>query len=288
MNGLLIVVNDWLSSQAIADMDATEERGFLRLSLHAARREHEGFPKDERLLANLSLLGQQWWRRTKDRKFRSELTSGGKLLKCFDEIEGRLFIPGVLHAVRVYRERCQQASRAAKKRWSSVDADSQSHIAKMQTHSIGTAGLIEFYDLDSDQKKDKEINQSLIAAPCFDHRGAFRHFLQKYPAAGHERLQRGFEAFVRAIETESSLQSCCPEQVVAEIHAGLDRWMASARWNRNMIHTITNFLVERLWKEYPVQNEQSANGEGKKPSYATARASGEVGSLEEYQRRYSS
>lgn len=128
MNVLPLYIDDWLSSQSIDDMDAEEERGYFRLCLHAAKLELEGLPNDERLLANWSRLGPQWSKPSRDKRFRSGVTSGQKILQNFQEKDGRLFNERVLKCVEQYKARQDQAQQAAQKRWSGRDAPA------MQTH----------------------------------------------------------------------------------------------------------------------------------------------------------
>jgi hypothetical protein len=91
-NAFLMYVDDWLSSSRIELMDAHEERGYLRLLLHAWKQPDCGLPTDDLTLAAWSKMGPQWMRETADRKFRvSGVTSGQKVRACFVERNGRLF-----------------------------------------------------------------------------------------------------------------------------------------------------------------------------------------------------
>lgn len=138
MNVLPLYIDDWLSSQAIDDMDAEEERGYFRLCLHAAKLELEGLPKDERLLSNWSRLGAQWNKPTKDKRFRSELTSGQKILRNFFEQDGRLFNQKVLVCVQQYKTRQDQAQQAAQKRWQGRDASAMREHMREQSGGNAT------------------------------------------------------------------------------------------------------------------------------------------------------
>lgn len=92
MRAFLFYIDDWLSSKKIKQMDAHEERGFLRLLLAEATEEDCGLPNDDQQLAILSELGSQWFHPTKSREKRlGSLTSGQKLRQCFFEREGRLY-----------------------------------------------------------------------------------------------------------------------------------------------------------------------------------------------------
>jgi len=92
MQAFLFYVDDWLSSKHIEMMDAAEERGYLRLLLRCAKEEDCGIPHDAAQLSIMSMLGHQWWKPTADKSRRiGEMTSGDKLLRCFDSRDGRLY-----------------------------------------------------------------------------------------------------------------------------------------------------------------------------------------------------
>ena len=92
MKTLPIEIDDWLSSPAIHAMDALEERGYLRLLLHAAKDRDCSLPTEDEALAGFSMLGRQWYKPSRDKSKRSnDLTSGQKLRACFIESKGRLY-----------------------------------------------------------------------------------------------------------------------------------------------------------------------------------------------------
>jgi|TARA_R110002126_G_scaffold4000_2_gene21840 hypothetical protein len=92
MNAFLFYVDDWISSAHVEMMDAAEERGYLRLLLRCAKEEDCGIPHDAAQLSIMSMLGAQWWKQTADKSRRiGEMTSGDKLLKCFESRGGRLY-----------------------------------------------------------------------------------------------------------------------------------------------------------------------------------------------------
>jgi hypothetical protein len=83
MRAFLMYIDDWLSSKHIRRMDGNEERGYLRLILHAASEPDGGLPTEEVELADISLLGGQWREPSQDPAKRfGEQTSGQKLLAC--------------------------------------------------------------------------------------------------------------------------------------------------------------------------------------------------------------
>jgi uncharacterized protein YdaU (DUF1376 family) len=87
----LFYVEDWLSSTAIDLMTAAEERGYLRLLLHAWKSLDCSLPNDDRVLARLSRLDGEW-----------HTGSGAVVRSEFFERDGRLY------NVRLLRERENQ------------------------------------------------------------------------------------------------------------------------------------------------------------------------------------
>ena len=106
----LFYVEDWLSSTAIDLMTAAEERGYLRLLLHAWKAPDCGLPNDDRVLARLSRLDGEW-----------HTGSGAVVRSEFFEKDGRLYNARLLKerenqiAVRMARSGAGKAG--AEARW---------------------------------------------------------------------------------------------------------------------------------------------------------------------------
>ena len=139
MNVLPLFIDDWFSSQPINDMDGDEERGYFRLCCHAAKLEYAGLPNDQRLLANWSRLESQWNKQTRDKRFRSNLTSGQKILANFYEKDGRLFNKKVLERVDEFYRRRGHAQRAAQVRWEDARASDEHDPEHMPDMCPGNA-----------------------------------------------------------------------------------------------------------------------------------------------------
>jgi uncharacterized protein YdaU (DUF1376 family) len=108
----LFYVEDWLSSTAIDLMTAAEERGYLRLLLHAWKNPDCGLPNDDRILAHLSKLETEWQ------------TGSGEVVRAeFFERDGRLYNERLLRErenQRAVREARSGAGKAgAESRWHS-------------------------------------------------------------------------------------------------------------------------------------------------------------------------
>ena len=106
----LFYVEDWLSSTALDLMTAAEERGYLRLLLHAWKAPDCGLPNDDRVLARLSRLDGEW-----------HTGSGAVVRSEFFEKDGRLYNARLLKerenqiAVRIARSGAGKAG--AEARW---------------------------------------------------------------------------------------------------------------------------------------------------------------------------
>jgi len=130
----LLYCNDWLSSTAISLMTAGEERGYLRLLLHAWKAEDCGLPDDDDVLAQLSKLGRAWSKNGK---------SGAVLRAQFVARDGRLYNERLLrereHQKAVRFSRSSAAKTAADVRWNaSRIADGMRQNAKSKSSSLNT------------------------------------------------------------------------------------------------------------------------------------------------------
>lgn len=237
MNVIPIFIDDWFSSQKISDMDADEERGYFRLLCHAAKFEEKGLPNDPRVLSNWSMLGRQWDKHTKDARFRSSLTSGEKLLACFDLREGRLFNERVDKCVAEYRRRKGQAQKAANARWDR-ESDANAVPEHMQEHCISNAtrvgsGSINTLSLTTTAEKPKK--QELLEKQQF----WFSQFWGKYwRRVGKEPAWKAFVAIVTA------------EELFQQIIAALDAQMGvmMSREVEHRPHAAT-WLRQRRWTD---------------------------------------
>jgi uncharacterized protein YdaU (DUF1376 family) len=106
----LLYVDDWLSSTAIDLMSAAEERGYLRLLMHAWKSPDCGLPNDDPTLAKLSKLGGGW---------RGQ--SGERVRAQFFARDGRLFNDRLLrerqHQQSVRESRSNAGRTASAYRW---------------------------------------------------------------------------------------------------------------------------------------------------------------------------
>lgn len=274
MRAFLFYIDDWLSSKQIARMDATEERGYLRLLLYAATEPDCGLPNEEAELAIISMIGEQWGKVTIDpkKRFKGE-TSGKKVMRCFIEKDGRLYNERLLkefgHQKEVARKRSEAGSRGGKQSSNSRQAIAQAFATAVATPS-GTVLLppllpvllkqtnqqtltndvcVCAYDSGSLEKtstaEEKNINRGAFQ-PIF----AFSILWESYPAAGRydEHMSRG--VFVGICDTWSDFD---------EIMGGLERWKLSELWvTRQAVKSILKWLSGRMFRETPMAATDSS------------------------------
>lgn len=134
MRAFLFYIDDWLSSKHVRRMDAYEERGYLRLLLHAASEPDCGLPTDPVELADISLLGEQWFEPTKDlsKRFRGQ-TSGDKILACFHEENGRYFNARLLKEFQHQQEVRKKRKEASEK---GVAARERNHMDNQMVNHV--------------------------------------------------------------------------------------------------------------------------------------------------------
>lgn len=134
MRAFHFYIDDWLSSKTIHRMDAYEERGYLRLLLYAASEPDCGLPDDDQELADISLLGQQWFEPTKEpaKRFRNK-TSGEKLRENFFSKAGRLFNARLLREFEYQKEVAEKRQAAGR-----ASAESRRKSREANEHVFNT------------------------------------------------------------------------------------------------------------------------------------------------------
>jgi len=111
MRAFLFDVDAWLSSTDVSMMTAVEERGYLRLLLHAWKQPDCGLPDDDDVLASLSLIGAGWPK------------AAAKIRRCFEAREGRIYNGRLLKEWEYQREYHQKQKNAANARWGNSPTD---------------------------------------------------------------------------------------------------------------------------------------------------------------------
>jgi uncharacterized protein YdaU (DUF1376 family) len=147
MRAFLFYIDDWLASKHIAKMDAAEERGYLRLLLHAATEDDCGLPNDDAELAIISKLGAQWYKPTSDESKRiGDRCSGEKVRECFELVNGRLYntrlLKEFLHQKEVNAKRVEAGKRGAKAKANAKQLLEQMHkqnASKREANAVANA-----------------------------------------------------------------------------------------------------------------------------------------------------
>ena len=253
MKTLSIQIDDWLSSPAIQAMDALEERGYLRLLLHAAQQQDSGLSAQEEVLASLSLLGPQWYKPTRDKsKSANNLTSGQKIRACFGERDGRLYDERLQHQLEAQNNLREARRRAGQlgnqRRWGKQHAnESQERVAKRSQVRSQTDGQL----TSGSKSVVNQTNGTWLYSK-------YEEFLQRWPA-DKRGVDLGAQVWITLVDsgeiTEASLH---------EVFEGLERWQASELWkkdNGKYIPAIANpqatgWLQKRAWKDHPKAAEE--------------------------------
>jgi hypothetical protein len=115
--------NEWMGNRDIALMDAAEERGLLRLMMHAWGESDCDVPRDGDSMARLALMTPQQWKR-----------GGERVTRAFDALR-----TGLLED-RAYKERIHQAQ-AAKGRAGGIRAAERRRAVVAQLPVQPAAGL---------------------------------------------------------------------------------------------------------------------------------------------------
>lgn len=154
MKAFLFYFDDWLGSDAVNEMDGDEECGYLRLLVYAWKQPDCGLPNNPKLLAQKSLLNEQWDLPTKDEEYRYHAgeTSGQKILKNFVERDGRLYNERLLKEWDYQQSIKEKRSKAST---AGVEARRQKQAGKLFNES-----LEELYDEpDALPIGDQSVNQ---------------------------------------------------------------------------------------------------------------------------------
>ena len=244
MKMLRIEIDDWLSSPLIQNMDALEERGYLRMLLNAARQEDCGLTSDDTTLAVISLLGSQWNKPSRDKSKRTNLTSGQKLRACFVERNQRLYDDELVEHCNAEKKLKEARRRAGQignqRRWGTDNKSSERVADRSQLRS---------------QSEETPVARSEHRALAPDEAlySRYEEFLQKWPA-DRRGVDLGAQMWISLVDsgeiTDANIES---------IFDGLERWKASEAWqkdNGKFIPAIasphgTGWLQKRSWKDYP-------------------------------------
>jgi hypothetical protein len=285
MRAFHFYVDDWLSSKHVRRMDAHEERGYLRLLLHAATEIDCGLPTEADELADISLLGAQWGRPTlaEDKRFGHQ-TSGEKLRACFfvikdgqsvnaltgepelkidERIDISVLTPGRLYSKRLLREfqyqkeAHAQRSEAGKR---SGEARRQAKYERPFERSFNDRSSFVGSPVEREGQRNTNNDVSVCvpgsvlsssseeSARETNSREFFQKLWEAYPEAGRTDWGGAISAWDVCIARHAMFSL---EQLCSEVWAGLIRWKLSDKWQRGVIHSIANWIIKGIWKEHP-------------------------------------
>jgi uncharacterized protein YdaU (DUF1376 family) len=177
----LLYVDDWLSSTAIELMTAAEERGYLRLLMHAWKSGDCGLPDDDKILAKLSKLNRSW--RGKSRAV---------IRAQFYERDGRLFNARLVKE-RQYQQgvksaRSKAGRAAAEARWdASRIRDAQQKNANSKSNPNSSIKT----DIDYPPTHQKKLDASVdLSSSVLRQYARLRNALYRYrQQEGQEDIQ---------------------------------------------------------------------------------------------------
>jgi hypothetical protein len=93
---------------------------------------------------------------------------------------------------------------------------------------------------------DRRESQEAIARQAFD------TVLAKYPQAGRTRIEAAWQIFREVFAEACDEPDEGPDEVLAEMLEGLERWLRSEQWQAGKVHSLKNFFAEKLWREQPL------------------------------------
>jgi hypothetical protein len=245
MKTLSISIDEWISSPRIASMDALEERGYLRMLLYAARQEDCGLPREDTALAEISLLGRQWYKPTREKSKRTESgTSGEKLRTAFFERSGRLYSEALLRDwehqthVEIARRRAGQIGNA--RRWGN-------RTVKVSQEGIANGSQVPSrFDPSHGNRPNAEVPDNAIYS-------MYQELVARWPE-DKRGVDLGAQLWISLVDAGE-----ITEASVGELFAGLERWKESELWrkdNGKYIPALANpqgsgWLQKRAWKDHP-------------------------------------
>lgn len=201
MRAFLFYIDDWLSSKKVKVMDAEEERGYLRLLLAAATEPDCGLPDDDNWLATISLLGNQWFKPTKERLKRfGAKTSGEKIRESFKARDGRLFNERLLreweHQLKVAsarKEAGRKGGRTSKTQAIAIanapaigEANGEANGKQKETNDVCVYGSLAGLE-------ETELEEYLaLEYPGFGKDESFHPFIREYFSTGKPLIAKDF------------------------------------------------------------------------------------------------
>lgn len=258
MRAFLFYIDDWLSSKRVKMMDAEEERGYFRLLLAEATEPDCGLPDDDNWLATISLLGQQWFRPTKDRLKRiAGQTSGQKIRESFEARNGRLYNTRLVkeweHQQKVQAARKESGAKGGRP----PKANGNQTESKRQPNDIANEKQNETNDVCVygflPGLEEKQLEEFLaLEYPGFGPDESFHPFIREYYATGKPLLPKDF------IEAHWSWRVFDYEQKFEIIESLKARKKAGMLDDPSRIHLPKNYLAGEWKRKLPAPKKAPA------------------------------
>jgi uncharacterized protein YdaU (DUF1376 family) len=267
MDAFLLYIDDWLGSTNIEAMDAHEERGYLRLLLHAAKQPDCGLPNDPVFLAKLSKMGPRWAR-----------GGGEKVMRCFFQKGGKIFNRRLLDVHQDYLDRKDRRRKAADAKWKKERDASAAESAKARCNA-------DAMQMQCSDETDAEtmlptptptpnVNTKLLSSPAESLFGSGESEPKSetrpgksFYDAGHDRLyseywrrvdrqgsRKAFEKRVDALAREGKFGTHAEavEFLVRMAQEDRRKWEGTKDWEwRKNLHPAT-WLNGSRWQDEPV------------------------------------
>lgn len=244
MKTLPISIDGWLSSSLIQSMDASEERGLLRLLLYAARQEDCGLPTTDGELAVISMLGRQWYKSTQEKGKRIEgVTSGHKLRGAFVQKGDCLYNEELLRAWESQKQTEQARRRAGRignqRRWGN-------RVAKGSHAGLANGSQAASRIVPESHSQPADIEEGELYSK-------YRELVENWPD-DKRGVDLGAQVWISLVDSGE-----ITDANLGEVFAGLQRWKGSELWRKDKGKYIpaianpqaTGWLQKRAWKDHP-------------------------------------
>lgn len=194
--------NNWIASAQILAMSPAEEGAYIRLLCYAWNSEDCGLPDDDRVLAEMSRLREQWVN-----------GSSGVIKRCFIKKNGRLFSPRLMECradQERWREKCSRAGQASARQ-------------RLKPRNASSTNVQQAFNSESDSESDSylESEKKKICPPkggrC-EYPESFEEFWSIYPRK--EAKKDAFKAWKKA-KTMPDLEKT---KVLIDQFKKSDRW----------------------------------------------------------------
>lgn len=246
---------DWLSSLTISTFSAAEVGAYIQLLCYAWLSDDCGLPDDDKVLAQISKLGEDW------------AGASGRLVRSqFRAEDGRLYNARLLEEREKqdkYRANQSEAGRkGAQKRWGKQrprNANRHSHANRAATDGVAMA-TPSFPN--GDPTNSPMAKNSSSSSTSSSTSNQTPSSLDRPPRWDESEFLRLRDEYPNPIQIKDARkvwhdlvnQHILTESNVAEVFEGLDRWKHSRDWvveDGKFIPSLAKWLSGRRWQDNP-------------------------------------